>query len=116
MGLFDFFKPKPKKVYTQTEVTKALDATLPLWNTLITKYAQTPRMIYEKNSTEAAKLANDLGVGIDILLRGLAGAQRKGQEVDPKEKETLQNRLNLFKMKKKLLDNLIVTRGAQSRR
>lgn len=116
MGFFDFLRRGQEKVYGRTEVTKALEATLPLWNDLNTKYSQTPRMIYERNSTEAAKLANGLEIGIRTLLNGLAGAQRRGQEVDPKEKETLQQRLKNFQIKKGMLDNLIATGGVRSRR
>ena len=116
MGILDFFRRKPTEAYAPTEVTKALGATLPLWNNLSTKYPQTPRAIYENSPTTAAKLANDLEVGIDTLLKGLAGAQRKNQEVDSKEKETLQNRLKIFRVKKELLHNLIATRGVTSRR
>ena len=116
MGLFDFFKKKPKKVYAKTEVTKALDETLPLWNNLLGKYAQNPRVIYEKNPTEAVALATKLEVGSKRLLNGLAGAKRKSQEVDPKEMEALQNRLRIFRVKKEALGNLIATAGAASRR
>lgn len=116
MGLFDFFKRRTEKAYAPTEVTKALNDTLPLWNILITKYAQTPRMIYERSPIEAEKLSTALAAGTQRLLNGLAGAKTKRQEVDPKEIETLENRLQHFKIKKQLLDNLIATRGAQSRR
>ena len=116
MGFFDLFRKRPEKTYAPTEVTKALDATLLLWNALVTKYSQAPRMIYEKSPRDAEELSNRLAAGIQILLNGLAGAQRKNQEVNPKEVETLRNRLKVFKVKKELLDNLIATGGVKSRR
>src|SRR3989338_9137245 len=116
MGIFDFWRKKPQKVYERTEVTRALESTLPLWNDLINKYPQNVQQLFERSSTQAGKLAVELKVGIDRLLKGLAGAEQKGQDVDPEERKNLRDRLLVFQARERALNNEIAKGKLKSRR